>query len=68
MAQSKAQLEAELARQKFALELRLKEIDAQLKEQELRHREAHHAMTIEQLAASHAANMEAANSGRNKSN
>ena len=60
LAQSKAQLEAELARQKFALELRLKEIDAQLREQELRHREAHHAMTIEQLAASHAAQMEQA--------
>ena len=62
LAQSKAQLEAHLAEQKFALEARLKEIDAQLKDQELRHREAHHAMTLEQLAASHVAKMEAAKS------
>jgi hypothetical protein len=59
LAQTKADRATRLTDQKFALELRLKEIDAALKEQELRHREARHAMTIEQLAAQHAAKMEA---------
>jgi hypothetical protein len=55
LAQRKAALEAHLAEQKLAIDIRLKEIDAQLKQQELAHRHEVHAMTMAHMAAQHEA-------------